>query len=131
MTNALALLSAFLASASALNIVAHGANNLKARTKLPAAPIVTPDTKLATIFKLHDSDNNGFLDAQELKAAFIALGHPATEETIKHSLSLLDKDHDGKISLAEFAAMESQNVMPTLAHISARDNGHAFEEIVD
>lgn len=75
-----------------------------------------------------DADNNGYLDHHELKAAFIASGRPATDATIAHSFSLIDKDHDGKISLEEFKAMASQNVLPSLAKMFAQDNGRAFEE---
>jgi len=86
-----------------------------------------PADRLADVFHHLDSDDNGFLDQQELKAAFEAVGQPATDATIAHSFSLIDADHDGKISLDEFKAMASQNLMPSLADVFARDLGHAFE----
>ena len=71
---------------------------------------------------------NGYLDESELGAAFEALGKPADPETIHHSFSLLDKNHDGMVDLAEFKAMADQNVVPSLADIFMRDAGHVFEE---
>lgn len=74
---------------------------------------------------------NGFLDKKELAAAFQAAGLPATEDAIQHSMSILDADHDGRISLPEFQAMASQNMMPSLAEMSMNDNGHIFEDFVE
>jgi hypothetical protein len=71
---------------------------------------------------------NGYLDESELGAAFEALGKPADQATIHHSFTLLDKNHDGMVDLAEFKAMAEQNVVPSLADIFMRDAGHIFEE---
>jgi hypothetical protein len=86
-----------------------------------------PNDRFTAIFRRFDTDGNGFLDQQELKAAFEAVGQPATERTIAHSFSLIDKDRDGKISFDEFRAMAEQNLMPSLAEAFARDLGHDFE----
>merc|ERR1712167_447537 len=54
--------------------------------------VAAPLDSLAAAFKRFDTDGNGFLDEAELKAAFAAAGQPASDETIKHSFSLLDSN---------------------------------------
>ena len=86
-----------------------------------------PSDKLAEAFKRFDADSNGFLDESELAAAFAAVGQPATPDVIHHSFSLLDKNHDGRISLSEFKDMATQNIIPALAQSFMNDNDHLFE----
>ena len=45
-----------------------------------------------------------------------------------YSVSLLDKNHDGKISLDEFKAMATQNIMPSLADAFMADMDHTYED---
>jgi Ca2+-binding EF-hand superfamily protein len=95
-------------------------------------PVVTPPgfvapfDKAEWVFKYFDDDANGYLDESELKAAFVALGTPADDATLKHSFSLIDTNHDGKISLDEFRVMAEQNVLPSMSDVFMRDNDHAF-----
>ena len=69
----------------------------------------------------------------ELKAAFGAAGMSTSDDTIKHSFSLIDKNHDGKISLDEFMAIADQNethdMLGAFSSMAARDAGHAFESV--
>jgi len=113
------------------------ANPLKAwgnplgRTETIRRPAVTPVEhepfdKMEWIFKYFDDDRNGFLNKEELKNAFEAIGQPVTDSTLEHSFSLIDTNHDGKISLDEFRVMVAQNVIPSLATASMRDNDHVF-----
>jgi len=111
---------------SALNIVSHG-GSVPRKTAKAAAPVAMPADKMAEVFHRFDSDGNGWLDESELHAAFVAIGQPVGEDTIKHSFSLLDTNKDGKIDLDEFKAMAAQNVMPGMAKIFMQDNDHAFE----
>ena len=60
-------------------------------------PAFEPFDKEEWIFKYFDDNNNGFLEEAELKAAFEALGQPADDAVIKHSFSLIDPTHDGKV----------------------------------
>jgi hypothetical protein len=103
----------------------------RSAVKTGAPAVVAPLDSLAAAFKRFDTDGNGFLDAAELKAAFEAAGQPASDETIKHSFSLLDSNGDGKVSLDEFRAMADQNLMPSLAQFSMQDLGHVFEANTD
>jgi hypothetical protein len=126
MMSKLALLS-LLSSAASLNIVAKGPTLRKAAAT-GASTVSMPGDKLAKVFKTFDTDGNGWLDESELKAAFAAVGQPADAATIHHSFTILDKNHDGKITLDEFKEMASQNVVPSLAEMSMRDNNHVFED---
>merc|ERR1719473_454697 len=90
-----------------------------------------PSDKMAAAFKKFDKDGNGYLDSAELKAAFVAAGLPANDKAIQHSMSILDTNHDGRISLQEFVSMASQNMMPSLAEMSMKDNGHIFDDAVE
>jgi hypothetical protein len=123
------LLAAF-AMTLALNIVSNGPALKRAPAK-GASTVVLPSDKLAEAFKRFDKDGNGFLDEKELSAAFLAAGLPANEDAIQHSMSILDADRDGRISLKEFTSMASQNLMPSLAEMSMQDNGHAFDGAVE
>jgi hypothetical protein len=90
-------------------------------------PNLAPMDNMEWAFKYFDVDNSGFLDATELKDAFAAVGQPVDDATLKHSFSLIDTNHDGKISLDEFRVMATQNVVPSLAESFMFDNDHAFE----
>jgi Ca2+-binding EF-hand superfamily protein len=114
------------------------ANPLKAwgnplgRTDIRFRPAVTPPDlapvdNMEWAFKYFDADNSGFLDKTELKEAFAAVGQPVDDATLTHSFSLIDTNHDGKISLDEFRVMATQNLVPSLAKTFMSDNDHAFE----
>ena len=108
-----------------LTCVSH---RIRSQAKVRGASAVPmPSDKLAEAFKRFDADSNGFLDESELAAAFAAVGQPATPDVIHHSFSLLDKNHDGRISLSEFKDMATQNIIPALAQSFMNDNDHLFE----
>jgi len=120
----------FVSAVHALNIVSNGPS-LKRGPAQGASTVQLPKDKLADVFSQFDTDGNGFLDEAELAAAFEAMGHPATAATIHHSFSLMDKNHDGLISIDEFRAIDIQNIMPSLAEISMADNNRVFEDVVE
>lgn len=74
---------------------------------------------------------DGFLDEGELVSAFSASGSPADADTIHHSLTLLDKNHDGMVTLDEFRSIADQNVVASLAEMSMRDNSVSYEDNED
>jgi hypothetical protein len=112
---------ALVQAALALNIVSQGPN-LKKAAATGASTVQMPKDHLAEVFKLLDADGNGYLDEDELGVAFETLGRPVDAATLSHSFSLLDKNHDGMVDLAEFKAIDDQNVVSSLAQMLMRDN---------
>ena len=61
-------------------------------------------TSTRAIFEKFDKDKSGTLSAEELKEAAMAAGRPADDETIRDTISALDTNNDGVVSLEEFQA---------------------------
>merc|ERR1719240_906259 len=117
-----------LASLSlALNIVSNGPA-LKKAPAMGASTVKMPVDHLQAIFKKLDANGDGFLDEDELVSAFSAIGSPADADTIHHSFTLLDKNHDGMVTLDEFRSIADQNVVASLAEMSMRDNSVSYED---
>ena len=57
-------------------------------------------SQLDKVFKMMDVSGDGQLDEAELKRAYELAGRPASDESIKKAIQLLDKDNDGLINLA-------------------------------
>ncbi|GAB3279497.1 hypothetical protein GCM10027589_06130 [Actinocorallia lasiicapitis] len=55
-------------------------------------------------FDLIDTDNDGFIDINELGALMHALGHDSDFTRVVEVMVTADKSRDGKLSLDEFAA---------------------------
>eukprot|EP00056_Hartaetosiga_gracilis_P019583 m.14963 g.14963 ORF g.14963 m.14963 type:complete len:161 (+) comp7791_c0_seq2:55-537(+) len=60
------------------------------------------------LFRSHDTDGSGTIDASELQAICYRLGYPMTREEIDASLRVIDKDASGQISYPEFKAWWAQ-----------------------
>lgn len=58
-------------------------------------------------FEVFDTDNNGFIDAEELKAIMVALGEQVSDEEVQGMIQEADSDGDGMIDYDEFAKMMS------------------------
>jgi len=69
--------------------------------------------KLEAVFKSMDTDGSGNLDAEELQAAFAAVGRPSDPETIANAIKSLDTDGDGLISLEEWKAIAWKCAVPS------------------
>jgi len=65
-------------------------------------------SQLDKVFKMMDVSGDGQLDEAELKRAYELAGRPASDESIKKAIQLLDKDNDGLINLEEFKAIAWQ-----------------------
>ena len=61
--------------------------------------------KLEEIFSAVDADGNGYLEPNELKAAFEKAGLPADDAQIKAAIKSLDTNNDGKIDREEFKVL--------------------------
>ena len=59
--------------------------------------------EVAALFRLFDTDGNGFLSPAELKAIFCDPhgGNPRTEEEIDEVVKRFDKNNDGQLSVDE------------------------------
>ncbi|KAL3154314.1 Centrin-3 [Trebouxia sp. C0010 RCD-2024] len=53
-------------------------------------------------FQLFDSDNSGFIEYRELKAALKALGFPAKKADVRSKMAQYDQGDTGKINLQQF-----------------------------
>lgn len=89
------------------------------------------EAALTAVFHQVDTDKNGWLDKDELKAAYKLAGLPTDEDEINHAFNMIDHNSDGKISLDEFFNIakqtESHDLIGIFGQIAARDAGHAFE----
>ncbi|XP_055335237.1 EF-hand domain-containing protein D2-like [Paramacrobiotus metropolitanus] len=54
------------------------------------------------IFKSHDINKDHFIDMEELKRMMEKLGAPQTHLALKHMISEVDEDKDGKLNFREF-----------------------------
>ncbi len=54
-------------------------------------------------FELVDADDDGLIDAQEMKGVMKALGEEITDERALEVVTAVDQDGDGRISREEFA----------------------------
>ncbi|MDL4776955.1 MULTISPECIES: EF-hand domain-containing protein [Thermomonosporaceae] len=56
-------------------------------------------------FELLDADGDGYLSTAELKNLMRALGQEITDTRAVEVVVAADQNHDGKVSLEEFAAL--------------------------
>lgn len=59
------------------------------------------------VFSVVDADNNGRIDAHELKSMMSALGDDVSDEQAEEMVRKIDTGGDGTISLEEFATFMS------------------------
>jgi calmodulin len=64
----------------------------------------TLEEVIKKVFKAFDTDNSGFIDAQELADVSKELGKVMDQAELEECLKDLDQNKDGKISLEEFQA---------------------------
>ena len=63
-------------------------------------------------FELVDVDGDGYISTAELKNLMTKLGQDITETRAVEVVVAADANHDGKISLAEFAVLMEQTARP-------------------
>lgn len=59
---------------------------------------------LVHAFEFIDKDNSGFITIDELAAAMANAGYPLATHELAAIMRLFDKDHDGRVSYAEFVS---------------------------
>ena len=62
-------------------------------------------SELALCFSMIDEDDNGAIDADELRVAFAALGVDATRSQCVAEIARVDRDRSGTIQLPEFVTL--------------------------
>ena len=77
---------------------ASAAGGKKKPLKLDAEQI----EELKEAFNLFDTDNNGQIDAKELKAALRALGFQVKKADVRKMIADIDRDEQGSISFDDF-----------------------------
>ncbi|XP_066264508.1 calmodulin-beta-like [Branchiostoma lanceolatum] len=75
----------------------------KRKEKIDASDVISE------AFRVFDTNGDGFLSAEELRHVMTCLGQQLTDEDVEDMVRLADKDGDGKINYAEFAAMMSSD----------------------
>ena len=80
---------------------AGGAAKKKAPPKLDPEQI----EELKEAFNLFDTDNNGQIDAKELKAALRALGFQVKKAEVRKMISDIDRDEAGTVSFDDFVEL--------------------------
>lgn len=56
------------------------------------------EEQLARAFKAFDTNHDGTVDVREFREAMMKHGEPMTYEEFNHFISLIDNDHNGRIS---------------------------------
>lgn len=98
-------LQALLASADRDN---NGVIDRQEFVSLMAKHLYTEETRptdqqeLAAAFRVFDSDGDGLIGPEELKAALLGMGERVGEEEIRLMIQAGDKNGDGRIDFAEF-----------------------------
>lgn len=64
---------------------------------------VGKDQEIRDAFKVFDRDNDGYIEAKELRQVMKELGEDFTEEQIRKMMSVADKDGDNRINFEEFS----------------------------
>merc|ERR1719458_680645 len=80
---------------------------------IPSAPeritklkhILNSKQKVETAFKTFDSNNDGAIDAGEMKAGLKSSGVSMTDQEVETIFAVADLDGDGQVSLGEFTAL--------------------------
>lgn len=132
MKSAVQVVSLLAASASAFVLQPHVLPTPRPIT-VSVPKMMADASRLVDVFKRFDTDGNGWLDENELLAAFNAAGHNYTPDEAHHAFTLIDADKNGKIDFDEFVAAvdqaEGSALLSSLSSIAARDNGHFFEDV--
>lgn len=81
--------------------------------------ITAPDEEVEKIFKIIDTDNNGYLEFEEFARVIIDKKKLLTNEIIKFTFNFFDKDGSGEITLEE------------LQDIFGKNNEEAIRELVN
>ncbi len=90
----------------------------------PPPPVVPATSELAEVFRLLDSDGNGYLDTKELyRPPF----------TYVSWLRLADRDGDGRLSQKEFIAFAALQgrLKGTATHLRVEDEGRSLFRLLD
>ena len=95
------------AGASALTRTARlGASAVASKAGAKAKPAAKLDPEqleeLKEAFNLFDTDNNGQIDAKELKAALRALGFQVKKADVRKMIADIDREEAGSISFEDF-----------------------------
>ena len=81
------------------------------------------DKKILALFKRHDADSSGDIDATELRGVLEELGVPVDSEEADDLLAKFDADESGRVEFAEFKQLVKQlrQVGGTQGALSARE----------
>ncbi|XP_010540753.1 PREDICTED: probable calcium-binding protein CML17 [Tarenaya hassleriana] len=71
--------------------------------KILSATMPYTEDQLLRLFKIFDTDGNGFITAAELAHSMAKLGHALTVEELTGMIKEADTDGDGRINFQEFA----------------------------
>ena len=65
-------------------------------------PMITVTDQYDAVFRVFDSDGNGYIDREEFKATLCSMGTKFSDSEVAALLAEIDTDGDGSISRSEF-----------------------------
>lgn len=68
-------------------------------------PIITPQQQYEAIFKVFDTDGNGYISRAEFKDTLFSIGQRCSEEELNSLIDEIDVNRDGIISKREFLSV--------------------------
>ncbi|PRW33173.1 flagellar outer dynein arm light chain 5 [Chlorella sorokiniana] len=78
-------------------------------------------------FVTFDRNSDGVIDADELRAALVTLGHPApSDAALQRMLETMDKDHSGAVEFEEFLQVIEAQKAQQVARCGEADTVAAY-----
>merc|ERR1719458_742056 len=105
---------------------------------IPSAPeritklkhILNSKQKVETAFKTFDSNNDGAIDAGEMKRGLKNSGVSMTDQEVETIFAVADLDGDGEVSLAEFTSLLCGSSGPSAAKSAPKSGGGNASAVV-
>lgn len=81
------------------------------------------------VFNSMDADGDGLLSAADIKAYFLSIGRPSTDQIVRKWIRERDVDQDGVISLEEYVSSFSYQLDPSSHHPWLKDSTPSISSV--